>query len=174
MKASICGKLALFIALMMASLYVSADTETVGGVEWTYTVMDGKASIESGWGNVSAISAETAGDLDVPAVLGGFPVVSIGTAAFWDCSNLVYVTIPNSVTNIGAYAFQGCSGLVSISIPNGVESIGYGAFVECDSLMSFSVDARNLRYKSVNGCIFRLYRIVVNYCWCGEFELQIG
>jgi len=33
---------------------------------------------------------------------------SIGGYAFWGCSGLTSVTIPNSVTSIGGYAFSWC------------------------------------------------------------------
>ncbi len=48
--------------------------------------------------------------------------------AFYNCSRLTYVTIPESVTSIGYSAFRNCSGLTSITIPNSVTSIGGGAF----------------------------------------------
>ena len=62
-------------------------------------------------------------------------VTSIGGYAFSDCS-LTTVTIPNSVTSIGDYAFSGCSGLTSVTIPNSVTSIGDGAFRNCSGLTS--------------------------------------
>ena len=55
-------------------------------------------------------------------------VTSIGNYAFYNCSGLTSVTIPNSVTSIGEWAFSGCSGLTSITIPNSVTSIEAGAF----------------------------------------------
>ncbi len=36
-------------------------------------------------------------------------------SAFWGCSDLISITIPNSVTSIGYGAFYGCSGLTSIN-----------------------------------------------------------
>ncbi|MDY5738186.1 MAG: leucine-rich repeat protein, partial [Candidatus Onthomorpha sp.] len=41
-------------------------------------------------------------------------VTSIGGVAFYKCSGLTSVTLPNSVTSIGDYAFSYCSGLTSI------------------------------------------------------------
>ena len=59
----------------------------------------------------------------------------IGDDAFWGCSSLTSVTIPNSVTSIGECAFFGCSGLTSVTIGSGVESIGESAFRDCPELL---------------------------------------
>ena len=37
-----------------------------------------------------------------------YSVTSIGGYAFWDCTGLTSITIPNSVTSIGGSAFQYC------------------------------------------------------------------
>ena len=64
----------------------------------------------------------------IPSTYNDYPVTSIGKSAFYYCSNLTSITIPNSVTSIGSAAFAGCSSLTSITIPNSVTSIGDNAF----------------------------------------------
>ena len=66
-------------------------------------------------------------------------VSSIGDWAFYSCKELTSITIPNSVTSIGNNAFEGCSGLTSITIPNSVTSIGSYAFHYCSALTSVSI-----------------------------------
>ena len=48
-----------------------------------------------------------------------YPVTSIGNDAFYDCSGLTSVNIPNSVTSIGNRAFLNCSGLTTIKVDRG-------------------------------------------------------
>jgi len=46
-----------------------------------------------------------------------YSVTSIGDSAFYYCTNLTSITIPNSVTSIGEYVFYGCSN-VTVYIPS--------------------------------------------------------
>ena len=63
-------------------------------------------------------------------------VTSIGQRAFSRCSSLTSVTIGNRFTSIGGMAFHYCDGLTSVTIPNSVTSIGEGAFLSCIGLTS--------------------------------------
>ncbi|MGN0614110.1 MAG: leucine-rich repeat protein [Porcipelethomonas sp.] len=77
---------------------------------------------------------ESAVFVEIPDEIDGLPVTSIGTAAFWNCSELEYIEIPDSITSIGDAAFLGCSGLSSLVIPGTVNSIGCDAFEGCSAL----------------------------------------
>lgn len=92
---------------------------------------------------VSYYSNEYSGNVVIPksVVYDGntYSVTSIGGSAFYNCSGLTSVTIPNSVTSIGSSAFYGCNGLTSITIPNSVTSIGESAFSGCSGLTSITI-----------------------------------
>ena len=62
----------------------------------------------------------------------------IGKEAFYYCTALKSITLPNTITSIEDWAFAGCTGLESITIPASVNSIGKGAFNGCTSLKSIT------------------------------------
>ena len=66
-------------------------------------------------------------------------LITIGDNAFYYCSSLISIIIPNGVTSIGNLTFENCTGLTSITIPNSVTSIGSGAFENCTGLTSITI-----------------------------------
>lgn len=63
------------------------------------------------------------------------PVTSIGDKAFYLCSSLSAITLPDTVETIGQMAFFS-SGLTNITIPQGVTAIAPATFSHCDKLKS--------------------------------------
>ena len=60
--------------------------------------------------------------------------LTIAGEAFYNCTFLASITIPDSVTSIGDDAFCMCTSLTSITIPDSVTSIGDYAFYGCNNL----------------------------------------
>ena len=68
-----------------------------------------------------------------------YPVTAIDQEAFYECENLVSVTIPNSVTSIGLAAFASCTRLKSVTLSNSLKIIGRYAFADCKSLRTITI-----------------------------------
>ena len=126
-------------------------------------------------GNGYAITAYI-GDLTnvhVPSTYQEKPIVSIETRAFYDCSKITEVSLPDTVNEIGeeafgyctslkridisackrikGHAFIGCTSLTEMTIPNGVISIGEKPFAECSSLKKVAIYSGEISAKVFAG-----------------------
>lgn len=83
------------------------------------------------------------GDIVIPESVSyngkDYIVNAIDEKAFYNCSGLTSVIIPNTITAISNYAFNGCSGLTGIDIPNSITLIGNYAFRNCTGLLNVSI-----------------------------------
>ena len=119
-------------------LYESSERTMVAHYKYSdeYLSMFEFTEVDGGY-SVSNKSCE--GDIVIPSNFNGLPVISIQDYAFYTCSLLTSITIPNSVTSIGYSAFSDCYSLTSITIPNSVTSIESNAFYNCISLTSITI-----------------------------------
>lgn len=149
------------VATLVAVLPLAAATETVDGISWEYEDDHGQYGV----GGVVVSPADRtsmSGKVVIPSRLGGKPVTSVGIWAFFGCSGLTSVTIPNGVTSIGVMAFYGCSGLTSMTIPDGVTCIGDSAFTDCSSLTSVTIpNSMTSIGPAAFGCCKKLTRLVI-------------
>jgi hypothetical protein len=152
LKGRLCGLLFALLAtttlwaydFQSGDLYYNITSDTT--VEVTY---------QRQWSSDSYAGLTTA-TIPETATYNGttYSVTSIGYVAFYGCSSLTSVTIPNSVASIGDMAFQYCSALTSITIPNSVMSIGERAFSGCSALTSITIPegVTSIGYKAFDGC----------------------
>ncbi|MBQ9945607.1 MAG: leucine-rich repeat protein [Clostridia bacterium] len=131
--------IALCCTLMLSALPLTGNisflTPEAAAAEegyYFYEVRNEKAEITD-------VNSAISGNITIPATLGGYPVTSIRSSAFDNCTGLTSILIPNSVTFIGNYAFHGCTGLKSVTIPDSVTSIGEGVFFGCSGLTAVTI-----------------------------------
>lgn len=83
----------------------------------------------------------TNSNIEIPSIINGVTITSIGANAFANQTQVTSITLPSTITNIEANAFSGCTNLTSINIPANVTSIGAGAFAGCSSLTNITIPA---------------------------------
>ncbi len=66
-------------------------------------------------------------------------VLTIGEAAFMNCTSLKTVETGNGLTEIGVYAFKYDTAIESVTIGTNVLTIGNEAFRECDALITITI-----------------------------------
>ena len=132
-------KIIVTAVMVTMSMPIFSETEVVDDIEWTYTINYDKASVGGGSSSNTAIATSTSGAITIPSTLGGKPVTSIGNDAFYNCSGLTNVTIPDSVTTIEDGAFALCSNLTSVTIPSNVTTIGHNTFSSCVSVTNVTI-----------------------------------
>lgn len=77
----------------------------------------------------------------------------IAEYAFSECTNIIHISIPNSMTTINSEAFRGCVGLVSVIISNSVTDIEAYAFEDCNSLKEIKIPvSAKIQRSSFDGC----------------------
>ena len=124
------------------------DVIPSGGKLLEYTLLDNNTYQVIGIGDCQDK------DVVIPSKYNGLPVTSIGEWAFYNCSSLTIIEIPDSVTSIGEDAFFDCSSLTSIEIPDSVTSIGRSAFFDCSSLTSIEIpdSVTSIGRSAFSGC----------------------
>ena len=151
--------------------------------DYSYITNNGAITITGYTGSGGAVT--------IPDKIYGLPVTTIGTSAFYQCTNLTSVSIPNAVNSIGDSAFQSCSNLIGVTIPDGVASIGVvafrfcgrlaavnvpssvtnigdWAFSVCSNLSAITVDPRNSFYASPDGVLFDKDQATLLQCPSGK------
>ncbi|MDE5567801.1 MAG: leucine-rich repeat domain-containing protein [Muribaculaceae bacterium] len=157
MKKLLFSLLGVLIALPSVARDFEYEYE---GQTLKYTVIDEDAKTvrtKEGDGGLNP-GNKISGDLIIPSeVKNGdniYTVTEIGGWSFQDCSGLVSVYIPSSVTTIGDCAFDGCTSLRGdLIISDYVTQIGMWAFNSC-KLTSVIIgnSVTNIRYNAFKSC----------------------
>ena len=132
----------VLLSILMPLLANGATTTfQVGGINYETLEEDNQAV------NVTYGSTKYSGDIVIPATVtyGGktYSVKKIGQGAFWECTGLKSIVLPEGLVEIENSSFTGCTGLKAITFPSTLISIqeyrysgNTGAFERCTGLKS--------------------------------------
>ena len=114
-----------FVVVLAAlvSMLGMAETATVDGLLWQYSVSDGKATVEK-------LLTSGVENVVIPGEINGCKVVTIGNEAFSRDTVIKSVVIPEGVTVIGDYAFYSCQVLMDAKLPSTLKRIENCAFYD--------------------------------------------
>jgi hypothetical protein len=119
-------KICLLITMTLLSFTTYAMSVNIDGISYELE-LNGMAA--------KVIGTTKSGNIVIPEYITydglEYSVTTIGGRAFWHCSAMTSITIPNSITKIDFDAFLSCTGLSTISIPNSVTYIGDNVFASC-------------------------------------------
>ena len=126
----------LLFAMILLPLVASAEPVEIDGIYYNLIAK----------GNVAEVTKNPnkyTGSITIPEYVTYndivYDVIRIGYMAFYNCSSLYSITIPNCVTSIDQGAFYQCTGLASINIPSKLTSIGGQAFFYCQNLNTVNI-----------------------------------
>lgn len=124
-------------------LHYSYNWDEPPTVTLTYEKYQNDASTSPAYPNLS-------GAVTIPPTVTNYgetyTVTAIDERAFYNCSAITSLSIPNTVTEIGDYALHNCSGLTSLTIPTSVEFIGWMAFSDCTGLQTVNWNAKSCTF----------------------------
>ena len=120
------SRLITLVAICMLSFHAMAYdfSYTYQGKTLYYNITSDNTVEVTCYSNFINYNNYVSGDVVIPSSVTNngttYSVTSIGDDAFYYCSGLTSVTIPNSITSIGIddHAFAGCSSLTSVTLPN--------------------------------------------------------
>ena len=111
---------------------------------------------------VASCDESATGSLTVPAEYNGYPVTLIAGTAFYNCSGLTEIILPNSIEQIvGNNAFMGCDSLETFIMPTDspITVINEYTFRDCaaltnvtlgDNIQTIDRFLKSLKYSSSN------------------------
>ena len=156
---------------------ITATTSNGKTATCTVTVSDPYADfsfIISGNGYALTGYSGTDTEVTVPAEYMGKAVTIINSSAFYDCSFITKISLPNTIKEIGNSAFGyctalktieipactrildsvfiGCTSLEEVTLPDGLISIGNNLFTNCNSLNKVTILSGNVARYTFADC----------------------
>ena len=173
----------LLSALIIAFSASAAVKDSFAIGDLTFTVLTEEEN--SGTVSVKATTKEIAGRVIIPESVTNngivYTVTQVADQAFWGCSAMTSVKIPESITYVGSLGFkectsldslvfpnddmkfsywyvcQGCKNLRYVRLPEHLTGLSYFMFAECDNLESIRIPESCVSFPDY--AFFRCYKL---------------
>ena len=126
MKKSLTQFVLMLLALLFPAVATAYDFEA-DGIYYSYNSGASGSQVMVARGEVPY-----SGDIVIPAeVTHGdmtYRVTVLGDSAFYGCTAMTSISLPNTLTSLGFVTFFGCTGLTSVDIPEGISSVNGNVF----------------------------------------------
>ena len=134
---------------MLVSFYANAHDFEVDGIYYNIlTTTEVEVTFKGSYS--SEFSDKYTGKVEIPESISydgsTYSVTSIGYDAFYGCTGLTSITIPNSVTRISSWAFKRCTGLASITVDAG--NAVYDSRENCNAIIEKETNSLIFGYKN--------------------------
>ena len=96
-------------------------------------------SFSSNRATITQCNTGYVGNLDIPIDIYGYEVTFLGEYSFQSCTNISFVTIPDTVTSIGNGLFAVCYGLKEVILPKNINQIPMSTFSFCNALTNINI-----------------------------------
>ena len=92
------------------------------------------------------------------------------SATFFECKELINITLPNTLKALLDSTFYGCRKLESLDLPEGLLKIGNGNFYNCDALVNINIPSTVVKYEGYNfySCDNLEYNIIDGMYYLGN------
>lgn len=98
----------------------------------------GTIKLDLARGTVAGFSGSPT-SVKIPQEVNGVTITGVDNRAFYQCSSLKSIVLPDTVTKIGEYAFYNAGSLTDINMPEGLNEIGQYAFYYCRNMSVLSL-----------------------------------
>lgn len=142
-------RLLLMILLALSVLTFCAGAETTENTSgfYRYILLEDGSAMITGYDGLE----ET---LAIPAAVDGHTVTAIDEGAFYSCTSLETVTIPQGVQTIGDFAFEACTTLTTVHIPQSITELGANPFLSCSALRYIVLPSEHPTLAVVDGVLY--------------------
>ena len=144
----------LLLLVALLPMIASAYQAKIDGIYYDFSGDNATVTYQEYDDDYDTYISEYSGEVVIPESVAyngkTYSVISIGGYAFYGCTSLTSITIPNSVTSIGERVFSYCTSLTAITIGTGIKDIGSKAFAYCEGLTDVYCFAENVPNTNTN------------------------